>query len=149
MTRRICRRLTAADLLQLTALPQRYKQEIGEALPDEQALRRLGQAIETERILFFGCEEQGQLKGICSVTRGFSTFCYDTCGTFEDFYILPEARHRGIARELLSAAENWAGEQGCKEFASDCELENRASLAFHLGAGFREANRIICFVKEL
>lgn len=124
MTRRICRRLTTADLPQLTALHLRYKKEIGEALPDEQALRRLGQAIETERILFFGCEEQGRLTGICSVTRGFSTFCYDTCGAFEDFYILPEARHRGIAQQ----------ESGVKTLTVGCAPCDRA---MYEAVGFR------------
>ena len=38
---------------------------------------------------------------------------------------------------------------GCSEFASDCELSNEASLAFHLKMGFAEANRVICFAKTL
>jgi aminoglycoside 6'-N-acetyltransferase I len=70
-------------------------------------------------------------------------------GYLEGIYVEPSFRGRGIARQLLSAAENWAREQDCREFASDCELDNLESLAFHLGVGFREANRIICFVKEL
>ena len=36
-----------------------------------------------------------------------------------------------------------------KFFASDCELGNGESLRFHLAMGFREANRVICFTKEL
>ena len=42
-----------------------------------------------------------------------------------------------------------AGEMGCTEFASDCELDNTDSLRFHLHTGFEEANRIICFRKTL
>jgi aminoglycoside 6'-N-acetyltransferase I len=38
---------------------------------------------------------------------------------------------------------------GCKEFASDCKLENTESLRFHLKIGFEEAGRIICFKKDL
>ncbi len=54
-----------------------------------------------------------------------------------------------MSRELLSRCEQWAREQGCTEFASDCELGNDGSLAFHLQMGFSEANRIICFTKRL
>ncbi|WP_428994613.1 GNAT family N-acetyltransferase [Enteroscipio rubneri] len=36
----------------------------------------------------------------------------------------------GTRRELLRACEAWAKERGCTEFASDCELDNAASLAF-------------------
>lgn len=30
-----------------------------------------------------------------------------------------------------------------------CELDNTGSIAFHLAAGFAEANRIVCFVKSM
>ena len=48
----------------------------------------------------------------------------------------------------MAQCEQWAREKGCAEFASDCELTNTASLRFHLGVGFREENRIICFKKR-
>ena len=52
-------------------------------------------------------------------------------------------KKRGYAKELLGACQNWAKNQGCFEFASDCELDNEDSLKFHLKMGFAEANRII------
>ncbi len=70
-------------------------------------------------------------------------------GYLEGIYVAEEFRHRGVARQLLRACENWAKEKGCQEFASDCELDNTQSLKFHLNVGFSEANRIICFVKKL
>ena len=60
-----------------------------------------------------------------------------------------EVNHPSYAKQLLSECERWARKQGCKQFASDCELYNETSLAFHLKVGFTEANRIICFTKEL
>lgn len=70
-------------------------------------------------------------------------------GYLEGIYVDDSHRRQGIARELLSACECWAKEQGCREFASDCELTNTQSLEFHLALGFEEANRIICFTKKL
>ena len=70
-------------------------------------------------------------------------------GYLEGVYVEPAFRRQGVASELLRACEAWAEEQGCSEFASDAEMDNTDSLRFHLGAGFREANRIICFVKDL
>lgn len=70
-------------------------------------------------------------------------------GYLEGIYVVPTHRNRAIASKLLAACEVWAGEQGCTEFASDCELSNLDSLAFHRKLGFREANRIICFTKSL
>lgn len=70
-------------------------------------------------------------------------------GYLEGIYILPEYRGKGHAKALLSNCEQWAKGKGCAEFASDCELDNSDSLAFHLSVGFTEANRIICFTKKL
>lgn len=67
----------------------------------------------------------------------------------EGIFVEQEFRHKGYAKELLEKCEEWAREKGCVEFASDCELDNAASLAFHLNMGFSEANRIICFTKQL
>lgn len=70
-------------------------------------------------------------------------------GYLEGIFVREEYRLRGTAAELLRCCEEWAAGQGCREFASDCELSNADSLAFHLKAGFTEANRIICFTKRL
>ena len=70
-------------------------------------------------------------------------------GYLEGIYVAPACRHRGFAAALLRACEDWAREMGCTEFASDCELTNSDSYAFHKSMGFAEANRIICFTKTL
>ena len=70
-------------------------------------------------------------------------------GYLEGIFVAESHRHHGFARLLLSACEVWARTKGCLEFASDCELTNTESLRFHLHTGFIEANRIICFTKQL
>lgn len=70
-------------------------------------------------------------------------------GYLEGVYVEPAFRKRGYGTALVKACEDWAKRKGCTEFASDCELHNTDSLAFHLQSGFTEANRIICFTKKL
>ena len=70
-------------------------------------------------------------------------------GYLEGIFIKEEYRRRGYAKELLSECEKWAKGKGCKEFASDCEIDNDNSFNFHMALGFNEANRIICFTKKL
>lgn len=70
-------------------------------------------------------------------------------GYLEGIFVRDGHRGRGLAGKLLAACEDWAKEQGCVEFASDCELDNTGSLGFHLKMGFEEAGRIICFTKKL
>lgn len=70
-------------------------------------------------------------------------------GYLEGILIADGYRKKGYASELLSECEEWAKEKGCSEFASDCELDNTDSLRFHMALGFEEANRIICFRKDI
>ncbi|MDD4834633.1 MAG: GNAT family N-acetyltransferase [Lutispora sp.] len=70
-------------------------------------------------------------------------------GYLEGIFVKVEYRKRGIGKKLLIQCEEWAKRKGCSEFASDCELNNTESLKFHLQLGFEEANRIICFKKNL
>ena len=70
-------------------------------------------------------------------------------GYLEGIFVREEYRKQGLARKLLTACEAWAIEQGCTEFASDCELTNTVSQEFHKSLGFEEANRVVCFVKSL
>ena len=70
-------------------------------------------------------------------------------GFLEGIYVEAEYRRSGVARALLTACEDWARSVGCSEFASDCELDNHDSLAWHLKSGFAEVNRTIWFAKKL
>lgn len=70
-------------------------------------------------------------------------------GYLEGIFVVPEYQHKGYAKELLLECELWAKEKGCSEFTSDCELDNINSFNFHMAMGFEEANRVICFRKEL
>ena len=70
-------------------------------------------------------------------------------GYLEGICVREADRGKGIARSLLQACEDWAGAQGCTEFASDCELENTESQGFHRAVGFEEANRIVAYVKKI
>ncbi len=67
----------------------------------------------------------------------------------EGVFVLESHRKRGIAAQLLTQCERWAVENGCAEFASDCELDNTESYVFHHKCGFQEVNRVICFNKKL
>ena len=73
----------------------------------------------------------------------------DRVGYLEGWYVIPEARGRGIGRALVTAAEDWARSQGCSEFASDAQPDNDDSIAAHLALGFVDRGLIHCFSKRL
>ena len=70
-------------------------------------------------------------------------------GYLEGIFVTENYRKNGIAKQLVNACEQWSIENGCIEFASDCEITNIESYNFHLNIGFQEAARIICFKKNL
>ena len=70
---------------------------------------------------------------------------YSPVAYLEGIFIKEGYRNMGYAKELLAECEVWAKCNGCKEFASDCEIDNIGSFRFHKALNFNEANRIICF----
>ena len=82
--------------------------------------------------------------------RAYAEGCHsDRVAYLEGWYVVPEARNRGIGRALIAAGEAWARSQGCVEFASDADLTNDASAAAHRALGFAEVGRVRCFRKDL
>ncbi|MGN1016001.1 MAG: GNAT family N-acetyltransferase [Faecousia sp.] len=97
---------------QFLTLENNFLAEIGEEALTEKKQERLTQAIRDGRIVFFMAKQGCRWVGMCSVSRCFSTFtCTDT-GVFDDFYIEPVFRGKGIARLLTRAAFDWCETNG-------------------------------------
>jgi aminoglycoside 6'-N-acetyltransferase I len=67
----------------------------------------------------------------------------------EGIYVVPATRGTGVARRLMSAAEDWCRAHDCREMATDAELDNLAAQKFHRSMGFSESYRIVEFRKDL
>ena len=128
-------RITVSQIDTLWELQKAYKAEIEEDMPSDQDLDRLKKAMEENQILFYGAWDGGTLLGCCSVTIGFSTFNYAPSGVFEDFYIRPEYRHKGIARELVRYAREKSGVRSLTVGCADCDVEMYESLGFAIRLG--------------
>lgn len=123
-----------------------------EGSPEEELVRELDALIASGTCAVFLASEDGQLTGFaqCQLRHDYVEGTHSSpVGYLEGIFVRPEYRHQGRARALLEACQQWAKDQSCTEFASDCGLDNHGSLAFHLKTGFMEANRIICFTKKI
>lgn len=67
----------------------------------------------------------------------------------EGWYVDPAYRGNGCGKTLLEKAAEWARSLGFEELASDAELSNEQSIAMHKHLGFREVDRVVCFLKKL
>ena len=120
---------------ELENLQTAYKYEIGEDRPSKSDSESLMNAIEQGKINFYGCVCDGKLVACCSICLTFSTFKYNTAGVFEDFYILPAYRHKGIARELVEFAYANSGVSSLSVGCADCDIGMYNALGFDIPLG--------------
>ncbi|NNF14816.1 MAG: GNAT family N-acetyltransferase [Gemmatimonadetes bacterium] len=93
----------------------------------------------------------GRVVGFAEVgMRRYAEGCRSSpVGYLEGIYLEDAHRRQGHAKGLLLAGEAWARSRGCTEFASDRDVDNEESGAFHLASGFSEVQRIVCYRKDL
>lgn len=70
-------------------------------------------------------------------------------GYIEGIYVKPGFRKSGIAKKLLVEGEKWLRESGFKQIGSDAYIDNKVSYDFHINIGFKEAGKLVTFIKDL
>ena len=128
-------KIKAENFEELMKLQKAYKVEIGECMPTNAELESLRNAIENEQIHFYGCICDNTLIACCSICFTYSTFNYSKSGVFEDFYIQPEYRHKGIARKLVSYAYEQSGVGSLTVGCADCDIEMYQAIGFEIPLG--------------
>lgn len=109
-----------SGLAELHALQADFARSIGEPVPDDDALERVTGAMDAGRITFLLARDEGAPVGMCSLTISFSTYRAAPFGIFDDFYVVPERRGRGVARALVNAAVAEASAHGCRSVLIGC-----------------------------
>lgn len=103
-------------------------------------------------MVIFVAEKSGRILGFLEAAlRSTADGCDQRhpVGYVEGWYVIESHRAQGIGRALLCAAENWAREQGCREMASDADIDNTLSHRVHQASGFTVTGRSILFRKAL
>ena len=75
------------------------------------------------------------LVGCCSITVGFSTFDYMPSEIFEDFFICPDFRHKGIACHLVQFAYRSSAISSMIVACAQCDIQMYQSLGFSIQLG--------------
>lgn len=121
---------------------------LAECRKEMEAVRR-----EPSRSVIFVSERRdGSLKGFieASLRRDYVEGCTSSpAGYVEGWYVTPDARRKGIGRELVRAAERWARAKRCKEMASDAELANMPGQTIHRALGYLKCGTCVHFRKPL
>lgn len=123
---------------QLKKLENGFLREIGEPTLTEERQELLSQAVQDRKITFFMARRGSRAVGMCSVAECFSTFACADIGIFEDFYIEPAFRKKGIARKLTQAAQRWCRDHGIVSLSvccAPCDERMYQNLGFTTGLG--------------
>ncbi len=109
-----------------------------------------GRAPEPEAV-FLAVDQSGDSLGFAELSI---RACAEGCRTnrvayLEGWYVIPGARRQGVGRALVEAGEKWGRIQGCKELASDTQLNNETSRLAHDRLGFEDVGLVRCFRKDL
>jgi len=146
----------ASDLDQLAALcealwPKSTAREHAEEL-------RLILGGEAARVLtmplaiFVAERTDGLLIGFLEVDlRSHADGCNPSrpAGYIEGWYVAADNRNRGVGRQLLVKAEEWARGLGCVEMASDAVIDNEVSQRAHEALGYEVVDRCVHYRKRL
>lgn len=130
--------LTNSEDWQLLKLENGFLKEIGEEVLTEEKQQKLQQAIRDGKITFFVARRGYRAVGMCSVTKCFSTYTCSDTGVFEDFFIEPVFRKKGIARKLALAAQVWCKNNGIASLTvccAPCDEGMYRSLGFDANLG--------------
>lgn len=95
--------------------------------------------------------EHGRIVGFAELNiRSYAEGCAtDRVAFLEGWYVEPSSRRRGVGAALIEAAERWAAQNRCREFASNSLYDNELGRAAHLAVGFKEVEITRYFRKEL
>jgi aminoglycoside 6'-N-acetyltransferase I len=120
---------------------------------DELALTLAGTPVSSLPTIIFVAESADTtLVGFLEVSlRSHADGCdvRHPVGYVEGWYLIETHRGRGIGKQLLHAAEDWARTQGCTEMASDAWIDNDLSHRVHQHLGFEVVDRCVHYRKSL
>ena len=125
--------LVEVALLHQQAHPERFR---APADPDEPAPRAPG---DSPRVVLVG-ELAGRVVGVATVeirdTPDSPWLVPRRFASIESLVVAPDARRRGIGRDLLLACESWAKEQGATEMELSVWDFNTSALALYERSGY-------------
>lgn len=117
----------------------------------EEALDLL-RAASPDAAAFLALDAMGVAVGLAeaAIRRDYVNGCDTSPVAFlEGIFVDPVARRSGCAQALVEAVIRWGQERGCTELASDADIANQASHAFHRSVGFAETERVVYFRRRI
>ncbi len=133
----------SGDISVVADLAVRFYDEEGFDTPADQILQHAAELIVSPAALVLVALVDDKPVGMAITTTSYGLE-HGLIAELEDLYVLPDARHSGVARWLIDRSRVWAAGQGCQELevVIDHEGEARHRLAgFYARIGFVDHGR--------
>ncbi|EQB12979.1 GNAT family N-acetyltransferase [Sphingobium lactosutens] len=134
------RQASIGDLTQLTGLFDGYRQFYGQKSDVVAARRFLSDRFEHQQSVIFIANDGETGLGFTQLYPSFSSTRMTRTLILNDLYVIPDARKRGVAKALLSAATDYARQIGAVRLSLSTANDNLSAQALYEADGWvREA----------
>jgi ribosomal protein S18 acetylase RimI-like enzyme len=141
----IVRQATIHDLEQLVPLFDDYRQFYGRA-SDLSAARQflLARFTHAESIVFMAQEDE-KVIGFTQLYPSFSSISLARIFILNDLFVLKQARRRGVATTLISAAVKFATASGAARLSLSTAVTNDTAQALYHATGWKRDEQFLVY----
>ncbi|MCY9183575.1 GNAT family N-acetyltransferase [Bacillus sp. FSL L8-0222] len=132
------RQALPADAAAIAPLFNQYREFYKQASDLEGAEAFLKARLEKEESVIFIAEENGEFIGFTQLYPAFSSVAMKRIYILNDLFVASSVRKKGVGRRLLSAAKDYAAENGAKCLKLQTEHHNRAARSLYEQNGYEE-----------
>lgn len=129
-------RPAAAELADVAALFDQYRRHYGQPVTAGQALPWLIRHTSSGALTVFVAHIGEELAGIATTMAVAASLRLGCAWQLRDLYVLPEARHGGTGRALVSAVSAAAAAAGAIRLSVQTEPDNGPALRLYAASGF-------------
>ena len=141
---RLVRSARTADVPALVSLMQAFYAEADFPLAPEPAARAFTALLADERLgAIWLAEEGGEAVGHAVLTLCYSMEYGGLRGFIDDLFVLPAARGRGIAADLLAAARAVAVARGVRALHVEVGPDNATARRLYTRAGYSDSGHLL------
>ena len=134
----------AADVPALVSLMQAFYAESDFPLPSEPAARAFEALLADDGFgAIWLAEEGGEAVGHVVLTVCYSMEYGGLRGFIDDLFVLPTARGRGVAADLLAAARAGASARGVRALHVEVGPANDSALRLYARAGYADSGHLL------
>ncbi|MED0867569.1 GNAT family N-acetyltransferase [Bacillus spizizenii] len=137
------RQAKTSDAAAIAPLFNQYREFYKQASDLKGAEAFLRACLENDESIILTAEENGEIIGFTQLYPTFSSVAMKRIYILNDLFVAPHARTKGAGGQLLSAAKDFAAENGAKSLLLQTEHHNRTARSLYEQNGYEEETAFV------